>query len=105
MSTLDQRKKSEENRYAREQELEFKINVRGNKLFGLWLAAEFGLADEAAQSYALQVVDSGLEKSDEEILAAAASDRDSRNVDVSDHRLATHLTSCREDARKQIMGE
>lgn len=105
MSAFDKREKAEENRFVHEQEREFKINVRGNKLFGMWLAGEFGLSAEASQSYALKVVDAGLEKSDEEILAAAAQDRDSYKSELSDHRLSTHLASCREQARKEIMGE
>lgn len=105
MSSLDQREKAEENRFAREQEVEFKIKVRGNKLFGLWLAAEFGLADDAAQSYALKMVDAGLEASDADLIAVATEDSKAHNADVSDNRLEKNLASSRDQARKEILGE
>ena len=36
MSTFDKREKGEEAKFARNEELSFKINARSNKLLGLW---------------------------------------------------------------------
>ena len=48
MALFDDRKKGQENKYAHDQEMRFKIAARRNKLLGLWLAEMFGLTGEAA---------------------------------------------------------
>ena len=42
MSSFDDRKKSFENKFANDQELQFKIKGRRNKYFGQWVADKLG---------------------------------------------------------------
>ncbi len=43
MSTFDDREKAFETKYARDQEMQFKIVARRNKLLGRWAAGLMGL--------------------------------------------------------------
>ena len=52
MSGIDDRESGFENKYAHDQELDFKANARRNKLLGLWAAELMGLDGEAATAYA-----------------------------------------------------
>ena len=49
MSGIDDRRKGMEAKLHHDGELKFKVNNRRNKLLGLWLAEQFGLAGDEAQ--------------------------------------------------------
>jgi hypothetical protein len=56
MTTFDKREESFEKKYALDEEQKFKAVARRNKLLGLWAAAKLGMSDEAAKTYAGEVV-------------------------------------------------
>jgi hypothetical protein len=56
MTTFDQREETFERRFALDEELKFKADARRNKLLGLWVAEQLGMAGDAAQAYAKGVV-------------------------------------------------
>ena len=58
MSGFDDREKGFEAKYRVDQELEFKINARRNRLLGAWAAELMGVTGEAAESYAKAVAGS-----------------------------------------------
>lgn len=60
MSLLDEREKGFEAKYRLDEELAFKVNVRGAKLLGLWVADRLGLGPEPASLYARSVVENAL---------------------------------------------
>lgn len=64
MSSLNDREKAFENKYAHDQEMKFKIIARRNKLLGQWAGALLGKAD--IDAYAKEVVASDFEEAGEE---------------------------------------
>jgi hypothetical protein len=62
MATFDEREKGFEAKFRADQELQFKVTARRNKLLGLWAAGRMGLAGTAAESYAKQVVEADFQK-------------------------------------------
>jgi hypothetical protein len=52
MTTFDTREKEFEARFKHDQELQFKITARRNRLAGLWSAQHLGLLGDAAEAYA-----------------------------------------------------
>src|SRR5262249_46549554 len=52
MTTFDDREKAFEKKFEHDQELQFKVNVRKNKLLGLWAAGLMGKRGEEAEAYA-----------------------------------------------------
>src|SRR5438093_7531538 len=56
MTTFDVREKEFEARFKHDQELQFKITARRNRLLGLWAAQHLGLLGDAAEAYAEKVV-------------------------------------------------
>lgn len=68
MSLFDDRESAFENKYAHEQETEFKAAVKRNKLLGLWAAEKFGLSEVAADVYANALVELFVERPNNEAL-------------------------------------
>jgi len=56
MTTFDTREKEFEARFKHDQELQFKITARRNRLAGLWAAQQLGLLGDTAEAYAERVV-------------------------------------------------
>ena len=61
MTTFDAREKEFEARFKHDQELQFKITARRNRLVGLWAAQHLGLLGDAAEAYAQRVVEAQLQ--------------------------------------------
>ena len=65
MTTFDDRERAFESMYARDQELQFKVTARRNRLLGAWAAELMGLSDVEADAYAKDVVRADFEEAGE----------------------------------------
>ena len=66
MTTFDDREHAFENKYAHDQEMQFRAEARRNKLLGLWAAELMGKTGEAADAYAREVVKADFEEAGHE---------------------------------------
>ena len=106
MTTFDDRERQEETRFKHQQELAFKARNRGNKLFGLWIAEQLSLSDEAAENYAKDVVVADFDlPGDEDIFTKVRGDLEAKSIEVSAHVLEKRLREFREIAAQQIKTE
>lgn len=103
MSGFDDREKDFENRYAHDKKIDFKVEARTCKLFGLWAAGKLGLSGDAAAQYALSVVEANLEEAGfEDIIRKVAADFKAKNIDVSRHAMDVELEKNIAEAKKQV---
>lgn len=106
MAQFKDREKAFENNFKREEELEFKITARRNKLLGLWAAELLGLDSDAAASYAKEVVVSDFdEPGDDDVLRKVLGDLQGKNIETSEHLVRKEMDSLMSVAREQIMAE
>jgi hypothetical protein len=66
MSKFDERQRSFESKFARDEEVKFKATARRNKLLGLWAAELLGKTGEDAEAYAKEVVRADFEEAGHE---------------------------------------
>ena len=66
MTTFDDRETAFENKFAHDQEMQFRAEARCNKLLGLWAAEMLGKTGEDAQTYAASVVKADFEEAGHE---------------------------------------
>src|SRR3954469_24501100 len=84
MTTFDEREKGFEARYQHDQDIQFRVHARRNKLVGLWAAEKLGLRGAAADSYAKDVVASDFEHpGDEDIVGKILKDFQAKDVKSS----------------------
>ena len=103
MSQFDERKSAEESNYVRNEELDFKINARRNKLLGAWAAGLMGLDGEAAAEYAKSVVIADFEEAgDDDVYRKIKGDLDAKAVDISEHQVRREMETLLETARAQL---
>ena len=106
MSTFDDREKEFESKFKHDQELQFKVNARRNRLFGEWAGGEMGLSGEALAAYAKDVVMSDFQKpGDEDVLQKVQADLKDAGIDMEAERLRKKMDALMDDAKSQVMAE
>lgn len=106
MTTFDEREKGFESKFKHDQELQFKVGARRNKLLGLWAAELMGIEGEAADAYAREVVQSDFEEpGDDDVLRKVLGDLTDKGVEKSEHQVRKQMDDLMAEAKDQIMKE
>ena len=104
MTTFDDRERAFENMYARDQEMQFRIVARRNRLLGHWAAKLMGLTDVEAESYAKDVVRADFEEAgDGDVVRKLLGDLTSAGVECDESRIREALAHKTVEARRQLM--
>jgi hypothetical protein len=104
MTTFDDREKAFENIYARDQEMQFKIVARRNRLLGMWAAAKMKLTEAEADAYARDVIRSDFETAgDDDVIRKLLGDLISAGVDIDEAAVRQALAHKSVEARRQFI--
>lgn len=104
MTTFDDRERAFEQKFARDEELQFKIIARRNKLLGLWAAAKMSLSEVEADAYAKDVVRADFEEAgDEDVIRKVLGDLTSAGVEIDDAAIRQALEHKTVEARRQFI--
>ena len=104
MTTFDDRERAFETKYARDQEMQFRIIARRNKLLGAWAARLMGLTEAEADGYAREVVHADFEEAgDEVVIRKLLGDLISAGVDIDEARIRDALEHRTVEARRQMI--
>jgi hypothetical protein len=104
MKSFEDRQKGFEAEFKRNQELQFRVNARRNKLFGLWAAGHLGIAaGEDAEAYARTVVDADFERpGDGDVIDKVRNDLAGKGIEMSEAQLRAELTRATDEAKRQL---
>ena len=104
MSSLDDREKGFERKFASDQELEFRAASRRNRMLGEWAGRLMGL--ETIDDYAQAVVKSHLENpGDEDILRKVSGDLTAAGLATRAREVGAKMDEFMALARDQVRGE
>jgi hypothetical protein len=105
-TTFDDRKKGFETKFQKDQELQFKVNNRRNRLLGLWAAEQLGKTGEAADAYAKEVVMADFDKpGDEDVLEKVLKDLEAGGKATDAAHVRRQMTKLLDAAKEQVMNE
>ncbi len=106
MSTFDEREKGFEAKYKHDQDLQFRVMARRNKLLGLWAAELMAIAGADAETYAKEVVVSDFERpGDDDVLEKVHGDLIAKGLDLSGPDVRKEMERLLDVARQQIEAE
>ena len=87
MTTFNDRQKGFENKFAHDEEMQFKAAARRNRLVGLWAASLLGKTGADADAYAMEIVRADFaEHGHEDVYRKLAADLDYRADEEHDPR-------------------
>ncbi|KAK0334919.1 hypothetical protein LTR94_014903 [Friedmanniomyces endolithicus] len=103
MTTFDDRERAFENMFAHDQEMQFRIQARRNRLLGEWAAAKMGLTPEETDAYAKAVVQADFEEAgDEDVIRKLLGDMTQAGLDIDEAGVRTALDEQAVIARHDI---
>jgi len=103
MTTFDERKNAFENKFAHDEEMQFKAVARRNKLLGLWAADLIGMSGEDAEAYAKSVVVADFEEAGhEDVVRKVAGDLGEKSTA---DEIRAKMDEFLAEAKAQIMTE
>ena len=66
MNKFDEREKSFEKKFAKDEELQFKLAARSNKYLGEWVSSELGKNEEEKKNYIQEIIKADMEEAGSE---------------------------------------
>ena len=104
MTTFDDRERAFESQYARDQDLQFKIVARRNRLLGQWAAKKMGLTEAEADAYARDVIRADFEEAgDDDVMRKLLGDLTTAGVEVDESEIRQALDHKMVEARRQFI--
>jgi len=100
------RERAAEAKYIREEEMDFRIHARRNRLLGGWAATRMGLSPVEAEGYAKSVVQADFEESgDEDVIRKVFGDMIAAGVETEESEVRDALKAKEAEARRALIGE
>ena len=104
MPSFADREKEFEARFKHDQELQFKVTARRNRLLGMWAAQRMGLAAAEAEAYAKEIVAAEFEPGgDKHVIEKVAGDLAGKGHTVTPEQIRFELRHFADQAKQQLM--
>ena len=101
MNNFNDREKAFEKKFANDQEAEFKISAKRNKLLGTWVASILNLNEEQKKNYITEVIKSDFQEvGDEDVFKKIKKDLEGKNI--QDTEIRQKMSEFLEAAKKEI---
>lgn len=105
MTDFNDRERAEEAKFALDEDTQFRITARRNRLLGQWAAEQMGLSAVEAEAYAKAVVQADFEEAgDEDVIRKLLGDLTSAGVEVSEGDIRAALDAKMVEARRALLG-
>jgi len=102
MNKFDERKKSFETKYVRDEELKFKIDARRNKYLGQWVSVILGYNPGQEKEYIQSVIKADFQEAgDEDVFRKIKADLKDRNI--SDEDIRKKMNEFNEKAKSELI--
>jgi hypothetical protein len=101
MNNFNDREKAFEKKFANDQEAEFKISAKRNKLLGAWVADILTLNEEQKKNYITEVIKSDFQEAgDQDVFKKIKKDLEGKNI--QDTEIRQKMSEFLEAAKQQI---
>lgn len=105
MTNFNDRERAEEAKFAMDEDTQFRVTARRNRLLGQWAAEQMGLSAVEAEAYAKAVVQADFEEAgDEDVIRKLLGDLTNAGVEVTEGDIRAALDAKMVEARRALMG-
>ena len=106
MTTFSDLERGEEAHFGHDEEMQFRITARRNKLLGQWAAERMGLSAAETDAYAKSVVQADFEEAgDEDVIRKLLGDLTSAGIETDEAEVRAALETKMVEARRALMVE
>ena len=92
MNKFDDRKKSFEQKFAKDQELQFKVAARSNKYLGDWAGTKLGKNENDKKDYIQEIIKADMEEAgSEDVFRKIKKDFETASVSIEDSEIRDQM--------------
>ena len=103
MSKFNEREKSFEKKFAKDQELQFKVAARSNKHLGEWAGDQLGKIGEEKQNYIQEIIKADMEEAgDDDVFRKVKKDFENSAINIDDSEIRNQMSLALERAKKDF---
>ncbi len=103
MNKFDERKKSFENKFAKDQELQFKVSAKRNKYLAEWAGLKLGKNAEQKQNYIQEIIKADMEEAgDEDVFRKVKKDFENSAINIDDSEIRNQMSLALERAKEDF---
>ena len=103
MSKFEEREKSFEKKFAKDQELQFKVAARSNKYLAEWVSSKLGKNEEEKKIYIQELIKSDMEESgNEDVFRKVQKDFKSASISVEDKEIRNQMEKALSRAKEDF---
>lgn len=105
MTSFSDKERAEEAKYARDEEMQFRVAARRNRLLGGWAAEKMGLTAAEADAYGKEVIQADFEEAgDEDVIRKVLGDLTAAGIEIDEAEIRSALEAKSVEARRALMG-
>ena len=103
MDKFNEREKSFEKKFVRDQELQFKVSARRNKYLAEWAGSQLGKNDEQKQNYIQEIIKADMEEAgDDDVFRKVKKDFENSAINMDDSEIRNQMSLALERAKKDF---
>ena len=103
MSKFDEREKSFEKKFAKDQELQFKVAARSNKYLAEWVSSKLGKNDEHKQNYVHEIIKADMEEAgNEDVFRKIKKDFQEASINIEDSEIREEIEKALNRAKEDF---
>ena len=92
MNKFDEREKSFEKKFVKDQELQFKVAARSNKYLGEWVSTKLGKTKDDKQNYIQEIIKADMEEAgSEDVFRKVKNDFKSSSISIDDSEIRNQM--------------
>ena len=92
MNKFDERKKSFEKKFAKDQELQFKVAARSNKYLGEWVSSKLGKNNDQKIEYIQEIIKADMEEAgSEDVFRKVKKDFEEASINIEDSEIRNQM--------------
>ena len=104
MTMFEDREHAFEAKFAHDEEMQFRVTARRNRLLGEWAARLMGLTEVEGEAYAKEVIRTEFEEAgDEDVIRKLLGDLTAAGIETDDAKIREALAHKTVDARRQLI--
>ena len=103
MNKFDEREKSFEKKFAKDQELQFKVAARSNKYLGEWISSKLGKTEEEKQKYIQEIIKADMEEAgSEDVFRKVKKDFETNSITIEDSEIRDQMEKALSRAKEDL---
>tara|TARA_Y100000590_G_scaffold344411_1_gene393823 strand:- start:673 stop:987 length:315 start_codon:yes stop_codon:yes gene_type:complete len=92
MNKFDEREKSFEKKFAKDNELQFKVAARSNKYLGEWAGSKLGKNEEEKKDYVQEIIKADMEEAgSEDVFKKIKKDLKTASISIEDNEIRDQM--------------